>query len=773
MTNTDTISNIEERIAQNKALTRQNKALQFSKNKGANDSERLDLFFDLASLGFVVLDDKKNIIQINDTGANFLKENKNELINTDFSQYLTEDCLLKFDTFLIESKESKIKKKCKVNLISRPESQSYISISGLYLAEEKNHVLTIKNISKKTQYAKKVKESDYFYGETQKLGVIGSYKINVAADIWQVSDMLKNIFGVNATSTVTFGSWLSIIHPEDIKAIELILQEKIEDKTPFNQEYRIIRQSDGEVRWINTKGAFRSYSKTEDVFCFGLIQDITDRKKAAEIVKNTEIHSKSIFKFSKEGILILDAVTGQITDANPSLIEMIGFNYQELVGKELWEIGVFKNIAVSKEAFIELQNNAYNRFENMPLETKAGMSLDVEFVNNVYVVANKSFIVCLIRDISSRKKTEEALKVSRQFYYAMFEKNQAAQLFINPTTGNIIDANSAATRFYGYSLVQFKAMNLADISSVCPSGNAVAELRKFELEGQSYFQSIHKTASGEMCAVEIFSSLLLLEGKSYLIATINDITKRKNEEERLTQLNHQLKEVNALKSQFISTVSHEFRTPLAGIMSSVQLLKINCGSWDKEKIEKMYRQIFDAVNHTKSLLDDVSLIDAAQNSKTFFRPAYLSLIPLINQIIDENLAIADTNHKVVLKNNLNIDVFFMDKAMVRHILNNLLSNAIKYSDESKIIKVNVDQINSSEIKIIIQDSGIGIPKDEIKNLLEPFYRASNVDAIKGTGFGMSIVQRFVELHKGKIEIESVLHEGTKISIILPFKEQES
>jgi signal transduction histidine kinase len=137
------------------------------------------------------------------------------------------------------------------------------------------------------------------------------------------------------------------------------------------------------------------------------------------------------------------------------------------------------------------------------------------------------------------------------------------------------------------------------------------------------------------------------------------------------------------------------------------------------------------------------------------------------------LAIADTNHKVVLKNNLNIDVFFMDKAMVRHILNNLLSNAIKYSDESKSIKINVDQINRSEIKIVIKDNGIGIPKDEIKYLLEPFYRASNVDAIKGTGFGMSIVKRFVELQKGKIAIESVLNKGTKISITLPFKKTES
>ncbi|WP_016990946.1 PAS domain S-box protein [Flavobacterium sp. ACAM 123] len=603
----------------------------------------------------------------------------------------------------------------------------------------------------------------------QRLGNIGSYYVNITTGTWIISSVLKNIFGIKQDSTLDFDSWFSQIHPDYKREIKLYVLEKISDKTAWEIEYKIIRKSDGEVRWVNSKGDFIPSKKTKDTFLFGLIQDITDKKLIEKKSINAKIHSDSIFKSLKNGILIVDAENGQITDASPSLSKMIGFNYEELVGKIFWKITAFKNIATSKENFIELQKNDYSRFENRPLETKTRILLDVEFVNNIYIAGYKKFILCIIIDISDRKKTEEALKLSRQFYYAMFEKNQAVQLLIDPINGAIIDANSAAAKFYGHSLEQFKSMNLSDISTF-PAEQIIEELGKFGLPGQSYFHFTHKLASGKICDIEIYTSPLHIEGHPYLISTIHNITQRKIEEERLTQLNNQLKELNALKSQFISTVSHEFRTPLAGILSSVQLLQIYHNSWDKEKKEKMYKQIFDAVHQTKSLLDDVSLIDAAQNSKSFFRPTYIALLPLINEIIDENLAISGTAHHVVVNNNFSIESFFLDPIMIRHILNNLISNAIKYSAESQKININLDQINNTEIKIIIEDHGIGIPKDEIKYLFEPFYRASNIGNMKGTGFGMSIVKRFVNLHNGHIHIESIINKGTKITIILPFKD---
>lgn len=331
------------------------------------------------------------------------------------------------------------------------------------------------------------------------------------------------------------------------------------------------------------------------------------------------------------------------------------------------------------------------------------------------------------------------------------KKNQTPQLLIDPISSKIIDVNYAAAQFYGYSLEEFKLMTLSDISTF-PAEQLVEEMKKFTITGPSYFQFIHKLASGETCDIEMYTSPLSISGQALLISTINDISKRKLEEERLVQLNNKLKEVNVLRSQFISTVSHEFRTPLAGILSSVQLLQIYDDIWDKDKKEKLFKQIFDAVQHTKALLDNVSLIDEEQTSKTFFRPTNIQLLPLINEIIEENIRVSETNQKVILKSNLDIKNYYMDSNMIRHIFNNIISNSIKYSSKNIIIELN--EIDNKEIEFTIKDQGIGIPNEEIKYLLDPFYRASNKGAVRGTGFGLSIVKRFVNLHKGKMLINS-------------------
>ena len=561
-------------------------------------------------------------------------------------------------------------------------------------------------------------EKESIFKQIQRIGNIGSFQFNVSNNFMELSQELQSIFGLHdSINSDIIETWLDIIHPQDREMMEEYLQECIINQSLFRKEYRIIRKNDGEIRWVDGWGEIVFDDQTNELSMIGVIQDITDRKLALEKIQNAETRSHQIFESSKEGILILDAITGQITDANPFLIELIGFDYDELVGKELWEIGVFKNIAASKEAFIELQNKEYIRFEDMPLETKAGYSIDVEFVSSVYIVDQNKVILCHIRDISDRKKVDLALKERSQLYFAMFEKNQTPQLLIDPVSGNIIDVNSAAAQFYGYSLQEFKLMTLSDISTF-PSEQLLEEMKKFTITGPSYFQFIHKVASGETCDIEMYTSPLSISGQALLISTINDISKRKLEEERLVQLNNKLKEVNVLKSQFISTVSHEFRTPLAGILSSVQLLQIYDDIWDKNKKEKLFKQIFDAVQHTKALLDDVSLIDEEQTSKTFFRPANIQLLPLINEIIEENIRVSVTNQKVILKSNLDIKNYYMDSIMIRHIFNNIISNSIKYSSKNIIIELN--EIDNNEIEFTIEDQGIGIPFALTLNFLQRF-----------------------------------------------------
>ena len=140
------------------------------------------------------------------------------------------------------------------------------------------------------------------------------------------------------------------------------------------------------------------------------LKEITDQRQTEEALKISETRYRRLFETAQDGILILDAETGQIADVNPFLVEMLGYSHADFLGKKLWEIGPFKNIKASKASFLELQDKGYVRFEDLPLEAKDGQQIAVEFVSNVYLVNHHKVIQCNIREITERKLLAEALQ---------------------------------------------------------------------------------------------------------------------------------------------------------------------------------------------------------------------------------------------------------------------------------------------------------------------------------------------------------------------------
>lgn len=135
--------------------------------------------------------------------------------------------------------------------------------------------------------------------------------------------------------------------------------------------------------------------------------NLAESRRASVTLKSSEERYRRLFETAQDGILILDAQTGKITDVNPFLTDILGYSHAEIIGKRLWELGVFKDIEESREAFKELQTNEYIRYEDLPLQTKDGRSINVEFVSNVYQVNGGKVIQCNIRDITRHRQAEE------------------------------------------------------------------------------------------------------------------------------------------------------------------------------------------------------------------------------------------------------------------------------------------------------------------------------------------------------------------------------
>lgn len=177
----------------------------------------------------------------------------------------------------------------------------------------------------------------------------------------------------------------------------------------------------------------------------GIKQDITEKTNAEQALQATELHYRRLFESAKDGILILDAASGQIVDVNPFLLGMLDSSKEDLMGRELWEIGFFKDVVASKLAFAELQQQGYIRYENLPLKSRTGLVRQVEFVSNSYLVGESAVIQCNIRDISDRKKAETDLREANHNLELALEELQAKSEELVTMTQQLWQASKLAT----------------------------------------------------------------------------------------------------------------------------------------------------------------------------------------------------------------------------------------------------------------------------------------------------------------------------------------
>lgn len=232
------------------------------------------------------------------------------------------------------------------------------------------------------------------------------------------------------------------------------------------------------------------------------------------------------------------------------------------------------------------------------------------------------------------------------------------------------------------------------------------------------------------------------------------------------------KELSEIKSRFVSMASHEFRTPLSTVLSSAALLGRYTQTEDQEKRDKHIKKIKDSVKHLNVLLEDFLSLGKLEEGKIKAAPAKFPVRDFLEEVVEEIKAMAKDGQTIDCVYS-GTDEFFSDKRLLRNILLNLLSNAVKFSPEGGIVRLSVLHSPEDGLILSVTDQGIGISEEDQQHLFSSFYRGANALNIEGTGLGLHIVKRYLDLLKGSIRLESVLDKGTTITVTVPEgKEQE-
>lgn len=243
-----------------------------------------------------------------------------------------------------------------------------------------------------------------------------------------------------------------------------------------------------------------------------------------------------------------------------------------------------------------------------------------------------------------------------------------------------------------------------------------------------------------------------------------------NSRDELTNALEKEKELNEMKSRFISMASHEFRTPLATILSSTSLIAKYIETEQPDKSEKHIHRIKGAVNGLTEILNDFLSLGKLEEGKVRANYQSVNVHETISDVVAELQAIARPGQEIRLDTKGNAELF-IDKQMFRNVCINLIANAIKFSNDNTAIDVSC-HVNENEMIVRIQDYGIGIPEEDQEHLFERFYRGKNASNIQGTGLGLNIVLKYMEMMNGKIDFLSKLNEGTTFTLVFPAKYEE-
>jgi PAS domain S-box-containing protein len=572
----------------------------------------------------------------------------------------------------------------------------------------------------------------------------------------------------------------------------------------YRIEKRYLRKG-GDVIWADVSTLLVPATGSKAPFFSAVIVDITERKLAEEALRESEQRLQDIIDNTTSIIFVKDLELRYLL-VNREYERWHHVQRAQIRGKTDFDIhshAVAEALRANDRRVIEAGEPI--QFEEAVLSDE-GERLCVSAKFLLRDRTGKPYAVCgIATDITDRKRAENEirqlnaslerrvaerttelvsserllrdsearLRESEQRFSRAFRASPAVITLSRMSDGKFVEVNDSFARWFGLdrdSILGHDSRELGMWLDLEARNKFWADLRRDgsvrEVECQ------FRTFRGTVHTVLVSAEIVEVNHEQHMLGFFADITERKRVENELFRTLAREKELGQLRSNFVSMVSHEFRTPLGIIQSSAEILEDYLDQLEPPERQDHLQSIRKNTHRMAETMEEVLLIGSFDAGKMEFKPVALDLSAFARSLVEEVRSATNGRCPIELSLSEMPAEILADERLLRHIFTNLLTNAIKYSDVGRVVHFEVGR-TETEIGCAVRDEGIGIPEADREWLFTAFHRAQNVGDRPGTGFGLVIVKRCVDLHGGKINVESKFGQGTSVTVWRPIVNRES
>lgn len=602
----------------------------------------------------------------------------------------------------------------------------------------------------------------------------GIWELDLTTGESFLSDLWLQIFGYqDDPGPWTYSHWLSKVHPDDSQRVD-------DEYTAYlsggggtiDLNYRFLH-GQGRFVWVHSRAAAEWDAQGQPIRMAGSDADITESKLQAEVLAENERQYRNLVNNLREVVFESDA-EGRFVFLNKSWETLTGYKLEETIGRhgiEFLDPTEADKIPQWRKA-IEAQPNQFLNFE-IKYKHKNGHAIWAEvtakrvFDQDGRMIGTTGTLI----DLTPRRQAEKLLQIS-EAKYRLISENITDIVTQHDEEGKLTFASPSLLEILGYDPVE--VIGQSPIGYIHPHDqqNFIEQGFKKLMEGRKRVSISYRVRhkSGRYVWMESITRILREKNGAFIAiqASSRDISSRKKAEQEVARALEKEKELMELRSRFIMMASHEFRTPLATIRSSLDLMRIyleNADNHIKAKTDKHFDKIQLEIERVGDLMNDILLLGKLEAGKTSLQLQPIYVHELIANVIDHHFSSIQSDRVPELHIDGTPISIELDEQLIGHCLINLIGNALKFSQNRPAPAVQI-HYGRNKASIHVIDFGIGIPARDKKRIFEPFYRASNTDKIPGSGLGLVVVKEFVHRHGGVVYCKSQASKGTTFTIEL-------